>query len=269
MSFVATSGQPEPIAASALVSAVNWAPEGSSDPQLTFSETFDGPLSVSAWGPGTTWIAHPPYGGNFSEATFIDPVAGDPFTVANGSLTITAALQSGGNWTSGLLASVDPQGNGFSQQYGYFEIRAKLPTGGGVWPAFWLLGVPALRDDDVNQAEIDVMEEYGNDPTVLHTNSHVYLTNGISTDDDVEFNEPGMTTDFHTYGVLVTPTTISYYFDRQKLRQIPTPPEAQVPLYILLDLGMGGGWPIDPTLTSASMVVSYVKVWTQMPSSSN
>jgi hypothetical protein len=96
--------------------------------KLVFDEEFSH-LDVSAWGPGTRWIAHTPWAGDFGDAQFVDPQKDFPFSVANGELRIEARKGDDGKWQSGLLASVDANGNGFSLQYGYFEMRAELPAG--------------------------------------------------------------------------------------------------------------------------------------------
>src|SRR5258707_7856641 len=87
---------------------------------LTFDENFD-TLDVSPWGPGTRWIAHTPWNGDFGDAGFVNPRPGFPFTIADGVLRIEARRGTDGKWRSGLLASTDPNGNGFKQRYGYFE----------------------------------------------------------------------------------------------------------------------------------------------------
>lgn len=74
---------------------------------LTFAEEFNNHLSVSAWGPGTTWIAHTPWNGDFGDATFVDPDKDFPFRVAGSRLIIEARKFSDGRFRSGLLASAD------------------------------------------------------------------------------------------------------------------------------------------------------------------
>ena len=110
----------------------------------TFDEDFNGPLDVSPQGPGTRWIAQAPWTPDFGDAAFADPAAGFPFTIDKGILRIELRADSAFArtdklkriWRGGLLASCDAKGIGFSQQYGYFEICAKQPLGGGVWSAF-------------------------------------------------------------------------------------------------------------------------------------
>ena len=93
-----------------------------------------------------------------------------PFVVEDGILSIEARKGSDGKWRSGLLSSNDPDGRGFAQRYGYFEMRAKLPTGPGVWPAFWLIG----DRDPSTRVEIDVLEYYGIKPDRFFSTVHVW-----------------------------------------------------------------------------------------------
>ncbi len=227
---------------------------------LTFAEEFDGPLDVSAWGPGTRWIAHTPYSGDFGDARFADPQPGFPFTIEDGVLRIEASKRDD-TWHSGLLCSVDPQGQGFSQQYGYFEARARFPEGKGTWPAFWLLGVAQLVDRSLDQIEIDVVEQYGEHPNALHTTVHQWLADGRHEAEGRAFIVPGMAEESHTYGVLVTESTITFYFDGVELWARPTPEEAKAPLYLLVNLALGGGWSIEETPDPSIMLVDYVRAY--------
>ncbi len=60
----------------------------------------------------------------------------------------------------------------FSQAYGRFEARIKLPAGQGIWPAFWMLGdnLAALRP--AIRGEIDIMENVGKEPGINHGSLH-------------------------------------------------------------------------------------------------
>jgi len=228
---------------------------------LTFNEDFsEKELSVSAWGPGTRWIAHTPYAGDFGDARFADPVTGFPFILANGSLRIEAK-KVGQQWQSGLLSSMDRKGGGFAQQYGYFEMSARFPQGPGTWPAFWLLGAPSLKDKAVTNIEIDVVEQYGVYPNALHTTVHLWYPDKRHTADTGRSIVSGMADDFHGYGVMVNADFISFYFDGVELRRVKTPDAAKVPLYLLVDLALGGGWPIDKTPDPSCMYVKCVRAY--------
>jgi hypothetical protein len=232
--------------------------------RLTFDEDFRGPLSVSARGPGTRWIAHTPYSGDFGDAGFADPEKDFPFTVKDGILQIEAR-KVGDKWRSGLLCSVDPKGDGFSQKFGYFEMRAKLPKGLGTWPAFWLMGVPQLKEPrdkkTIAQIEIDVVEHYGVGPNALHTTLHLWGPGYFHWAEGDTSIVTGMTDDFHTYGVLVEEDFITFFFDGVELRKDKTPEGAKVPLYLMVDLALGGGWPIDRTPDPSHLLVDYVRAY--------
>src|SRR5690606_25053733 len=136
----------------------------------TFSEEFN---SLSR-GPGGTWDSNYWWGTDngsslesqvswYIDTDYAPTRALDPFSLDDGVLSITArsvpaGLQpfvNGYEYASGLLTSF----NSFSQTYGYFEIRADMPEGEGVWPAFWML--PA---DGGWPPELDVIELSGSEP---------------------------------------------------------------------------------------------------------
>ncbi|MBN2592915.1 MAG: glycoside hydrolase family 16 protein [Sedimentisphaerales bacterium] len=232
---------------------------------LTFSEEFDGPLDVSAWGSGTRWIAHTPWAGDFGDARFADPGSDFPFTVKDGILCIEARKDKTGKWSSGLLASNDPPGNGFSQQYGYFEMRAKLPPGPGVWPAFWLCSSYNRKDKTAGldgSVEIDVLEYYGRTPCSFTTTVHVWLPKPHRSKGFTVTTKPyEVSSGFHSYGCMVDPQWITMYFDGIKVWKSKTPLEHNKPLMLLLNFALGPGWPIDKTPNPSVMEVDYVRVY--------
>ncbi|MER2265755.1 glycoside hydrolase family 16 protein [Methylobacterium oxalidis] len=230
----------------------------------TFNEDFDS-LSVSPWNAEKArWIAHTPWNGDFGDARFLDPGVNGPFFVKDGILTIEARKHPGDKWTSGLLASADPTTAGFSQTYGYFETRMKMPPGPGVWPAFWL-AASARKTDQTPAVEIDVIEYYGQFPDAYHSVVHVWgkgdKPGHRATDTITKVPSGSLTEDFHTYGVEVTRESIVFYLDRREVQRVPTPPEHDKPLMLLVNLALGSGWPIDQTPNPSHLLVDYVRAY--------
>lgn len=226
----------------------------------TFVEDFRD-FDVSAWGPGSKWIAHTPWAGDFGDAAFADPMPGFPFATASGMLRIEARKGLDGKWQSGLISSRDKDGaagHGFAQKYGYFEIDAKLPLGTGVWPGFWLVGIEAKP-----RAEIDVFEYYGNAPRSYHANVHVWA------DDDRKFGDGKVVTlpadaaadRFNRYGVRIDAKWVTFFFNRKEVWRSPTRPEYRQPMYMLANLALGSGWPIDKVPNPSFMYIKSIAAY--------
>lgn len=157
--------------------------------------------------------------------------------------------------TSGLLQS----GDGFSQQYGYFEIRSKVPFGTGFWPAFWLMphtGWPP---------EIDIFEISGREPNRLHMSNHFRNKNGDHKQTTTTINGPDFSKDFHLFAIEWNPEKIIWYLDNIKVFQIETcvPNER---MYLILSLGLSGsdffaGELDDKTPMPNSFDIDYVRVY--------
>lgn len=236
---------------------------------VTFNETF-GTLDISDHGPGTRWIAHTPWSGDFGDAVFdnIGPhgpfAAGEhgPFTIGPQGLQIVARKMPDGKWHSGLICSMDRDGagqRGFAQRYGYFEIKAKLPGGPGTWPAFWLVGT----DKTSSSVEINVFEYYGKFPNAFHSAEHIWKggKDVLGLDRLTDVPEGLLTEHFNRFGVLVAPDRTRFYLNRQEIWDTATPPEYRQPLYILANLALGGGWPIEGLESPASMAIEYIRVF--------
>lgn len=230
----------------------------------TFHDDFDAhPLSNGRWVPhyagGAAWPEARYWGGdgsdfrrkdawNGEQQIYVDPrysgrsttpLGLDPFKVRDGILSIVASrtpaalkpVLFNNEYISGILTT---QGS-FSQKYGYFEIRAKIPVGTGVWPAFWL-----LADDGGWPPEIDVVEGRGQlvGDTVMTTHWRIRPT-GFVQHCGFDFLVPDASSGFHDYGALWTQDRIVYFIDRKPVSDMKVPIGFDDPMYMIVNLAMG------------------------------
>ena len=236
--------------------------------KLTFADEFDSLKLYSTWKPTDQWNnRYLP--ANDELQTYVDPKYKDlglnPFSVKDGVLNIKAA-KAGGNaeklggreYTSGMLSSHGPEG--FSQQYGYFEIRAQLPEGKGMWPAFWL-----LSDSGEWPPELDVMESIGSIDNYAVQSIH----SGDGNNGETTYTSSNLQQDFHTYGMNWTKDTITYYIDGEKTAEFATPSDLHDKMYMLMNLAVGGTWPGSPDSTTdwskTNYKIDYVRVYSDDP----
>lgn len=173
------------------------------------------------------------------------------------------------NYTSARLKT---QGK-FSQAYGRFEARIKMPTGKGIWPAFWLLG------DDIRTVkwpacgEIDIVENLGSEPSIAHGTIHgpgYSGDRGISAPFALPQNQRFDDT-FHIFAVEWEPQEIRFYVDENlyATRRPSDLPQGTKwvydhPFFVILNLAVGGYWPGNPDETTQfpqKMFVDYVRVY--------
>ncbi len=202
--------------------------------------------------------------GNGEEEVYVDPkfaaVIGapdlDPFSLAHGALQIAArpappalaAKLGGRRFISGVISS-QPS---FAQRYGYFEARAKLPRGKGLWPALWLL--PA---DMSWPPEIDIVESIG-DPLVAYMSTHSKVLGDHT--DVVRLASTG----FHTFGLSWDARELVWYVDGVAAARAPTPPDMDKPMFFVANLAVGGRWPGAPdasTAFPAALEIAYVRIY--------
>jgi beta-glucanase (GH16 family) len=204
--------------------------------------------------------------------------------VASGNLVITAQKEvtprPSGPPRQYTSARIKTQ-NLFSQVYGRFEARIKIPQGQGMWPAFWMLG------DDISTVgwprcgEIDIMENIGKEPAAVHGSLHgpPDPASGKHTADLTStFSLPGnphLYDDFHIYAVEWDPSAIRFFIDQtnyvtftraQWPRNAPWPFDHQ--FFLILNLAVGGTWPGNPdpsTVFPQQMLIDYVRVYSRTP----
>ncbi|MFD0794881.1 family 16 glycosylhydrolase [Mucilaginibacter litoreus] len=186
----------------------------------------------------------------------------DNAVVADGKLKIILKKENynGYNYTSARLLTKGK----FNFKYGRVEFKAKLPTGGGTWPALWALGSNIDTNPWPACGEIDIMEHIGNQQNrvlaTLHYPEH-YGGNGVSNATMV----PTASTEFHVYSMEWSATTIKFAVDGTVYHTFAnssaTPFNAN--FFLIMNLAMGGnlGGAIDPSVNSATMEVDYVRVY--------
>lgn len=169
-----------------------------------------------------------------------------------------------GQHLGGLLASARQGGSGFSAQYGYFEARMLAPAARGTWPAFWMLPSDNLVAPQPAVAEIDAVELYGHEPQGACHSTHDYQggKDGGVADCGPRFSTPRDALSWHTYGVSITPSDITFFIDGMVVATAPQVRGGRAPMFFLLDLALGGGWPVDLQATQdrARLYVDYVRV---------
>src|SRR6185312_10879434 len=179
----------------------------------------------------------------------------NPFSISNGILSITARPTPAAElhnayglaYTSGMLNTFDT----FEQKYGYFEIRAAVPTAAGTWPAFWMLPHPFQPN-----AEGDIFEALGATPNVDYRRAFGGDNSSETQFDNALKLDP---TGFHTYGMLWTPTTVTFYLDGIEVLQGPTPSTWTSPMALILNMAVGGfGGPPNAAQFPATYQIDYI-----------
>jgi beta-glucanase (GH16 family) len=206
--------------------------------------------------------------------------------IQGGSLVITArkstdsSLMCSGKVCGYTSGRIHTQGK-FSQTYGRFEARIKIPFGSGVWPAFWMMGEQTTQANWPQYGEIDVMENAGSIPYEVRGSIHGpggsanYTDNGLSGPYDLPMSSK-VSDDYHVFAIEWAAGTISFFFDAMKYYTVTTADVTAVgggatwpfdnnPNFILLDFAVDSGNFGDPpnaqTMWPQQMLIDYVRVY--------
>lgn len=243
---------------------------------LVWSDEFNsnGAFSNSNWFAET----QPPDNGNWFNGE-LQHYTNRPVNVSviDGSLKITAkkeiytAYGVTKNYTSARLNSL------FSFKYGRVDVRAKLASGNGTWPAIWMLGTSHGNSYTPTTlawplcGEIDIMEHWGNNPNVIHGTIHNGASSGSSVN-TATVEAESVSSTYHIYSVNWSANQISFMVDGEVFYTYnPAVKDANTwpfdaPQYILLNVAMGGtGGAIDASFVSSAMDVDYVHVYQNLP----
>ena len=186
----------------------------------------------------------------------------DNVKVLNGKLIITPIKESyqGSNYTS---ARIKTQGK-FSFKYGKVEIKAKLPVGGGTWPALWMLGNNITTASWPACGEIDIMEHVGNTQNKIYGTLHYPNFSGGNAVSKT-INISNASTEFHIYSLDWRADAIRFYVDGTLFHTFTN--TSSLPFnqnfFLIINCAMGGnfGGAINPNFTSSTFEVDYIRVF--------
>ena len=183
-------------------------------------------------------------------------------TVENGVLKIHARKEAhgGADYTSARLVTKGK----FQVKYGTIEVRAKLPTGIGSWPAIWMLGSNIDQVGWPACGEIDIMEHRGRDQNKIFGTFHYPGHSGDNASGNSRMIEDASGT-FHVYSATWTPREIRISVDGQLVHTLAN--NGNIPFnhefYLLLNVAVGGNFAgkVDPAFTGCTMEIDYVRVY--------
>ena len=238
---------------------------------LSWSDEFDGGAGSS---PDTSkWTFDIGTGVNGWGNSELEYYTNRPSNVqlsGDGHLVITARRESyaGSGFTSARLKT---QGL-FSQKYGRFEAKIKTPSGPGIWPAFWLLGDNIREVSWPQCGEIDIMEQRGQQPALTHGSVHGPGYSGANAvTKPYALMQSRFDAEFHVYAIEWGADYIDFYVDNYLYQRIQPGDLSgnwvfNQPFFIILNVAVGGnyvGYPTTATPFPQSMIVDYVRVYTQ------
>jgi beta-glucanase (GH16 family) len=184
--------------------------------------------------------------------------------VLNGKLTIQAKKEGDLFTSSRITTKVKKE-----FKYGRIEARAKLASGVGLWPAFWLLGSNISNIGWPKCGEIDILEHVGKEPNLVYTTIHTQESHGNSINTQKTIF-PTIQDGFHVYAIDWTEDKIDFFVDEKlvytygpELKNENSWPFNQ-PFYIIINLAIGGnfgGPEVDETMFPESFIIDYVKVF--------
>lgn len=252
-----------------IASSVN----GAATWQQTFNDDFDGTaINTSRWSTLPRWGNDPI---NSEEGFYTS----NSVSVSGGYLHLKASrlptpvtfkgityyYQSGEIQTQGTVQGTNTS-TPFSQLYGRFEIRSKAPAGKGFWPAFWLCAQDLSWPPEIDVFELPQLSDTGD----LHHAWVNYLmppkSGSTSNQGSGGWVSPAgyNVTDFHTYAIEWDAAGISWFIDDQQVYSSSAVGVPNKPMYMIVNLAVGGTWPGAPnanTVFPSELTVDYVRAY--------
>jgi beta-glucanase (GH16 family) len=242
---------------------------------LAWSDEFDGaagsPADPATWQPetgGHGWGNQElQYYTDSNQNAALDGAGNLAIVVRRLDPELRAAHFGGCEYTSARIISKDR----VAFRYGLLQARIRLPRGRGIWPALWMLGQNIDEVGWPQCGEIDVMENFGKDPTVVHGTVHgpgYSGDRGITASHDVGVS---LADDFHLYSVLWEPGSIRWYLD-QELYSTVTPGDLRGnpwvfdhAFFLVVNVAVGGTFSQPPDSSATfpqTMLIDHIRVYT-------
>ena len=189
--------------------------------------------------------------------------------VEEGQLIITAKKEEIENkeYSSARLVT---RGKG-DWTYGKIQIRAKLPTGLGTWPAIWMLSTDWSYGGWPESGEIDIMEHVGYEPDSIYGTVHTKAYNhSIGTQKGGRILISDCEDEFHIYTIEWTQNKIDFFVDENKYFTFEKESGSDKwpfdkRFHLLLNIAVGGNWGgvkgVDESVFPQEMKVDYVRVY--------
>lgn len=186
------------------------------------------------------------------------------YQLKKGKLVIIAKKE-GSKFTSTKISTASKK----EFQYGRIEIKAKLPVGTGLWPAFWMLGSNIKQVGWPKCGEIDILEYVGREPSMLFTSLHTEDSHG-KTVNTRKTSIPSVEKEFHVYAIDWNKNKIEFFIDNKSVYNFE--PEIKStsiwpynqPFYLILNLAIGGdfgGPEVDEAIFPQEFSIDYIKVF--------
>ena len=159
-------------------------------------------------------------------------------------------------------------------QYGRIDIRAKLPIGQGIWPAFWMLPARGNYGSWPAGGEIDIMEYLGHEPQTVHGTLHYGAELGDHQFSGMPYSleEGTFADDYHIFSIIWEEESIRWFVDGIQYQEqtewytgiadYPAPFDQK--FYLIINVAVGGNWPGSPDETTVfpqRLMVDYVRIY--------
>lgn len=239
---------------------------------LIWNEEFDGPeIDRSIWKfeVGNGHANGIPGWGNNELQYYTD---GENAYIEDGKLIIEAREEKRSDeygsydYTSTRMIT---KGN-FEITYGRVEIKARLPIGRGIWPAFWMLGSDIDTNPWPDCGEIDIMEYLGHQPDTVYGTVHGPVSAGPGVGSGYTLESGNFHEEFHVFAMEWDPDEVEFYVDDQ-LYHVANKYEIGLsdwvfdkPHFFIINLAVGGNWPGYPdenTIFPQRMEIDYIRVY--------